>query len=104
MKLELTSIRRPLAFLVAAINLVTGFAGAKATNIQFGSDIYNLVTDTNVKTEPTVAKPAYLGSYTDPLFGTKVTRITGDVGTAIPNIAGSTWGNIARAGYEQRAA
>jgi hypothetical protein len=104
MKLELISARRPLVFLVAALRLVDGFAGAKATGIQFGSGIYNLVTDTNVKTEPTVAKPAYLGSYTDSLFGTKVTRITGDVGTAIPNIPGSTWGTISRAGYETRPA
>jgi hypothetical protein len=104
MKLELISVKRTLVFVVAALSLADDFASAKAAPVQFGSDLYNLVTDTNVKTEPTVPKPSYLGSYTDPLFGTKVTRITGDVGTAIPNIPGSTWGNISRAGYETRPA
>jgi hypothetical protein len=47
------------------------------STVSYGRGVYNLVTDTNVKTEPTVAKPGYLSSFTDSLFGTKVSRITG---------------------------
>jgi hypothetical protein len=68
--------------------------------VQFGVNQCHLVTDHEIKVEPTVPKPGYLQSFIDPVFGSKVTRITGDVGTAIP--VGGTWGDISRPGYEQR--
>ena len=49
---------------------------------------------------PELKKPAYLESYIDPAFGTKITRITGDVGTTIPGIGG-TWQEIARHSYSK---
>ncbi|MBO0733573.1 MAG: hypothetical protein J2P49_04505 [Methylocapsa sp.] len=76
---------------------------AFADPIQLNNNVCNLVLDTKPKTEPQVPKPGYLHSYVDPVFGTKVTRITGDPGTAIPNV-GSTWGKVSRPGYEDRAA
>tara|TARA_R110002073_G_scaffold244979_6_gene407111 strand:+ start:15297 stop:18107 length:2811 start_codon:yes stop_codon:yes gene_type:complete len=64
---------------------------------------YDLITDTNVYWPvQEVSKPGYLQSITDPTFGTKVTRITGDVGVAIPNINGEVWRNVARHGYSTR--
>jgi hypothetical protein len=54
-----------------------------------------------LKSVSNVAKPAYLGSYTDPVFGTRITRITGDVGRTIP-IVGGTWPDVARQGYSKR--
>jgi len=51
---------------------------------------------------PSLNKPGYLQTVTDPVFNTKITRITGDVGTAVPNISGENWRNIARHGYSAR--
>jgi hypothetical protein len=51
----------------------------------------NLLTNTNPYSAPAVGKPGYLASITDPVFGTKITRITGDPGTAISS--GGTWGS-----------
>ncbi|MHC4486543.1 MAG: hypothetical protein ACYS4T_15230 [Planctomycetota bacterium] len=61
------------------------------------------VTDTAVKDIPAIRKPAYLESYVDPVFGTKVTRITGDPDADIPNVNG-TWAKIARHRYSKSAA
>lgn len=52
---------------------------------------------------PKVEKPAYLVPFKDPVFGTKVTRITGDPGSLIPNID-SRWNQIARQGYSKDSA
>lgn len=46
-----------------------------------------------------VANPAYLGSVTDPYYGTKITRISGDPGTTIRNLAGGIWGRVVRHHY-----
>ena len=63
---------------------------------------YDLDTSlNNYGVPPALNKPNYLQSVTDPLFDTKITRITGDVGTSIPNVGG-TWQNIARHGYSAR--
>ena len=49
-----------------------------------------------IVTMPTMAKPGYLQTQRDPLFGSKITRITGDNGQAVKNAAGTTivssWG------------
>lgn len=57
------------------------------------------VTDSALKNKTAVPKPGYLQSYIDPLFGTKITRISGDVGTPIPNIGGE-WGSVAKHHYQ----
>ncbi len=58
------------------------------------------VTDTELKQVPTVPKPGYLQSYIDPEFGNKVTRVTGDPGTPIPQVGG-VWGEVARNDYSK---
>lgn len=50
-----------------------------------------------------VPRPGYLETFTDPAFGSRVTRITGDPGTAIPGIGG-TWSDVARHHYSKDAA
>lgn len=61
------------------------------------------VTDTSVKDIPAIRKPAYLESYVDPVFGTKVTRITGNPDADIPNVNGK-WAKVARHHYSKDAA
>ena len=55
---------------------------------------------------PPLPKPPYLGSVTDPVFGQRIVRITGDPGTLIPNIdwrgrkgRPATWGTRERHHY-----
>jgi len=52
---------------------------------------------------PDIPQPGYLESYVDPVFGAKVTRITGEVGTGIADIKGK-WSTIARHHYSKDAA
>jgi len=52
---------------------------------------------------PNIPQPGYLESYRDPVFGTRVTRITGDPGTLIPNID-ARWDAVARHLYPKTAA
>ncbi len=61
-----------------------------------------LLSDTQVRTPLSLPKPPYLQPMTDPVFGTKITRITGDPGTAMGSIG--TWGNVSRHGYSTRQA
>lgn len=60
-------------------------------------------TDASVRAIPRIDRPAYLDSYIDPVFGTRVTRITGDPGTKIPNVDGK-WAEVARHHYSKHAA
>lgn len=56
-----------------------------------------LIFDAVTHTMPTTAsKPAYLSPYTDPTFGTRITRITDDPGTTITGFSGRTWGSDVR--------
>jgi len=56
-----------------------------------------LVTDANaIFNTPSVSKPEYLGHFIDPIFRTKITRITGDEGKTQ---GGVTWGDCARHHY-----
>lgn len=64
---------------------------------------YNLNTSLDVYwPAPKLMKPNYLQGLTDPIFNTKITRITGDVGNSIPNVVGDVWRKIARHGYSTR--
>jgi hypothetical protein len=56
------------------------------------------VTDTELHPAPAMPKPAYLVPYIDPVFGQKVTRVTGDPGDPVPNVGG-TWGDRERHRY-----
>ncbi|HEX7905474.1 MAG TPA: hypothetical protein VF487_16490 [Chitinophagaceae bacterium] len=47
--------------------------------------------ETNYWPAPALSKPGYLQTVIDPTFKTKITRIVGDPGGAIPNITGSVW-------------
>jgi hypothetical protein len=49
---------------------------------------------------PDVAKPPYLNPIVDPVFGTKVTRISGDAGSPIRNLDGK-WGQVVRHHYSK---
>jgi len=64
----------------------------------------NLLTDTAIYwPSPILSKPAYLAPITDPVFGTKVTRITGDPGETIPAINDEVWAEEQlRHGYSKR--
>jgi len=61
------------------------------------------VTDAEQKTVPAVPKPGYLASYVDPVFGQRVTRVTGDPATPVP-VVGGTWGTRERHRYSSYAA
>jgi len=63
---------------------------------------YGLITDSVQMFWPaqSLSKPGYLETVTDPDFGTKIIRVTGDPGTTIP-VIGGTWKDIARHGYSK---
>ena len=52
---------------------------------------------------PKVKQPAYLESFSDPTFGSKVTRITGDPGSPILNID-AKWDSVSRHQYSKNSA
>src|SRR5438034_1451486 len=58
----------------------------------------NLVYDTIIRSTPSVPKPGYLQSFIDPIYKTKITRISGDPGRAIPKVGG-TWRTIVKNHY-----
>ena len=64
---------------------------------------YDLDTSTTLYWPmPDFQKPSYRAPQNDPTFGTKITRIVGDVGTSIQNVSGQSWRNVARHGYSVR--
>ena len=71
-------------------------------DILYGQD-YDLITDSVQMYWPaaTLAKPGYLETVIDPDFVTKITRVVGDPGTAVP-VVGSTWRPVARHGYSKK--
>ena len=61
-----------------------------------------LVTDWSARPTTALAKPGYLQPVTEPDFGTRLTRITGDPGTPITLAGGGTagtWGNLSGNAY-----
>ena len=94
---------------VIAVILVAFFSNAQPTvyeRLRMQSYTFSLDTSTSVYYPHTAqTKPAYLENFTDAIFGTEVTRITGDVGEAIPNITPTeNWRNVMRHGYNLRQA
>jgi len=59
-----------------------------------------IVTSTAPMATSALAKPAYLSPVVEPDFKTKLTRISGDVGVAIP-VVGGTWQNITYHNYSK---
>lgn len=52
---------------------------------------------------PSIPKPDYMTAYTDPVFKSQVTRVTGDPGTLIKNLD-ARWDKVARHGYSKESA
>lgn len=63
-----------------------------------------VVADAEPKPLNGISPPGYLESYIDPVFGSKVTRITGQPGDPIPGVAEKRWPEVARHGYSKRPA
>lgn len=62
----------------------------------------DMVTDSaRIFSVPNTARPAYLVPVTDPTFGTKVTRIAGNSGTAIGGGVSGTWSSDVRHHYSK---
>jgi len=63
-----------------------------------------LIENRQTYTTPPLAKPGYLETITEPTFGTRLTRITGDPGTTtVAKETGQviTWGDVARHHYSR---
>jgi len=81
--------------------LLSGPASMAARSAGGGASIgacARLVSDTEPRSAPALDMPGYLQSATDPAFGTKITRVTGDPGETIP-VVGGTWQEIAGPEY-----
>ncbi len=85
--------------IVAIIGTLAAIDAPNSLNAQIRAKVARTQTDGI----PAVPQPGYLESYIDPVFGAKVTRITGEPGTDIPNISGK-WNEIARHHYSKDAA
>ncbi len=66
--------------------------------------ILGVITDEQVYwPAPHLDKPGYLQTVIDPVFNTRITRIVGNPGEPIPNIAGEVWADdTLRHGYSKR--
>jgi hypothetical protein len=60
----------------------------------------NVVTNTEAISKSRPAKPEYLETFTDPYFGSKITRVSGDKGHLIP-VIGGIWPQNCRNHYQK---
>ncbi len=60
-----------------------------------------LLTDWSAHSHAALAKPGYLQSVVDPVFGVTITRITGDPGTPVGNGIAGTWGTMSKPEYSK---
>mgnify|MGYP001120956507 CR=1 FL=1 len=60
----------------------------------------NVVTHTEVVSKSRPSKPGYLEAFIDPYFGSKITRISGDIRQSIP-VIGGTWPKNCRNHYQK---
>jgi len=81
-------------YLICAALLMTSLVCGQSHNLNTSLEV--------LWPAPTVEKPNYLQSIIDPVFHSKITRITGDPNTSIPNISNARWKNIVRHGYSTR--
>jgi hypothetical protein len=79
-----------------------GAAGAPAPPVI--AECESLISDTEPHSAPELTMPGYLESTVDPVFGTKITRVTGTVGETIPNVDGAAgpWRDVGGPGYSKR--
>ena len=88
--------------LLIGITLATALACAERPHAQGVPGFTGTITDPKtVFTVPALPRPAYLTPVTEPTFGTRVTRITGEPGTVISPSLG-VWGNDARQVYSKQ--
>ncbi|NCU03984.1 MAG: hypothetical protein GXC73_08355, partial [Chitinophagaceae bacterium] len=93
-----------VAMLATACVVVAGFS---KWPVEKDEDILcDLKTDQNVHwPAPASLKPGYLQTIIDPVYGTKITRITGNPGDSMQGINGHTWSaKESRHGYSKRQA
>lgn len=63
-----------------------------------------MIEDKERKDTPSIRRPGYLETFVDPVFGTRITRITGDPGsTTVAKETGQviTWGEVTRHHYSR---
>ena len=90
------------AALAAVITLTSTLACAERPRAQGLPGFLGTITDSaTVFSLPAVPRPGYLTPVTDPSFGTRVTRITGEPGTMISPTLG-VWGTDARQVYSKQ--
>lgn len=58
-----------------------------------------LRTDTDAVAKSTAPNPAYNTPWQDPVFKSKIIRVSGNPGSAIKNISGGKWGAVVRHAY-----
>ncbi|MBP1992297.1 hypothetical protein [Paenibacillus eucommiae] len=89
--------------LVLVVSLMFVLSSA-AYAFTWGPNTSLLTNTTTYWPAPSLTKPGYLATVTDPTFGTKITRVSGDPGTSIPNVPGGVWGDVSRHNYPKDAA
>ena len=88
---------------IAAISATAeGKTGTAIASVLGAAASCNMVGGTSPVKTTSLAKPGYLQSTVDPDFGTTITRISGDPGTAIPTVGGA-WETSVRADYPKDA-
>lgn len=84
------------------VGTVVGVLSASPTGLISASPVTcKLPADDRPREASPLEKPDYLSSVTDPVFGARITRITGDPGVPVPGIAGERWGKLARHRYSK---
>lgn len=99
-----TFLRQP-GSLPGVISLAAGIAGFSVVPVTDVNSVdahaCRLPTTIRDSGAPGLAKPGYLSTITDPVFGTRITRISGDPGTPVRGIAGERWGAVVRHRYSK---
>jgi hypothetical protein len=104
-----TALTVGTANITATVGSVTGMAVLTVTSSTTtptppppaaGGSCSAAVTGTAAMAASALGKPGYLQSVVDPEFKTRITRITGDPGTAIPGVGG-TWPTVAYHNYSK---
>ncbi len=86
------------------IILITMLAGSATAQFYFPKPSPplggNIVTSTQAVSKSAPARPGYLETFIDPYFGSKITRVSGDLGQSIP-VIGGTWPQNCRNHYQK---
>jgi hypothetical protein len=65
-----------------------------------GSEADPALPESKPRAMPDIPKPPYLTPIVDPVFGCRITRISGDAGSPIRNLDGK-WGHVVRHHYSK---